>query len=185
MVIVNLLLKRSASGQLPLLPAATRLLEELPSGLAASTESASTGGLPQEKQLVVGAKKAALLVAGLAYQKYAASLAEQQELLAAMADIIIEVFAMESALLRAEKRAASLGAERAEHAIRMTRLLVHSRLDGVEHNARMALATVSEGNALRTQLAAVGRLLQRDPADTISLRRQIAAHVITQGKYVV
>ena len=126
-----------------------------------------------------------MLLAGLAYQKYANALAEQQEILAAIADIVMEAFALESAVLRSEKIAAREGEERAVHAVRMTRLLVHSRMDVVDQRARTALAAISSGETLRAQGSALQQFTQREPVDTISLRRQIAAQVIAQGKYVV
>ena len=189
MVIPNLLLKRAASGQLALMPAVARLLQEALSGSPPPQEASRNGLLAEEKRLVQGAKKTALLLAGLAYQKYANELAEQQEIMAVIADIVMEAFALESAVLRSEKMAAregetQEGKERAAHAVRMARLLVQTRMDVVDHRARVALAAISSGEALRAQWAALQQFTQREPADIISLRRQIAAQVIAQGKYV-
>jgi len=124
-------------------------------------------------------------VAGMAHQKHAEKFAEQQEVVAAISDIIMEAFAMESAVLRAEKMAARAGIEKAAFASQMARLLVHSRIVAVEHRARTALAALSTGDALRAQLIATQRLLERDPVDVIALRREIAKWVVSQGKYLV
>ena len=185
LVITGLLLKRAASGQLALMPAATRLMQDVLSSAPPSAESGADGVLAEEKRLVEGVKKAALLVAGVAYQKYMTALAEQQEIVAAISDIVMEAFALESAVLRAQKIAARFGEERAAHAIAMTRLWVHSRMDSVEQRARTALAAAAAGDTLRTQLAVLRRLTRREPVDTIALRRQIAARIIEQGKYAV
>jgi len=185
LVIPSLLLKRAATGQLALMPAATRLMQEALSGVPLFAESGADGVLAEEKRLVEAVKKVALLVAGVAYQKYMAALSEQQEVLAAISDIVMEAFALESAVLRTQKIAARSGQEKAAHATAMTRLWVHSRMDWVEHRARTALAAVAAGDTLRTQIAVLRRFTRRDPVDTIVLRRQIAARVIEQGKYLV
>ena len=88
-------------------------------------------------------------------------------------------------MLRARKLAAKAGEERAAHAVAMTRWWVHSQMDRVESRARTALAGAAEGDALRNLGTILQRLTRRDSVDTISLRRQIAARVIEQGKYVV
>ncbi|MBI3933716.1 MAG: acyl-CoA dehydrogenase family protein [Acidobacteria bacterium] len=184
LVITTQLLRRAAKGRLPLIPAATQLLKEL---FSASWAPPSRGEivLSEEKRLVEAVKQTALLVAGIAYQKYGDELAEQQEIVAAISDIIMEAYAMESAVLRAEKIALRLGKEKAEHPVGMTRLLVHSRIDIVELRGRTALSTVTTGATLRAQLTVLKRPLEHGPVDIISLRRQIAGRVISQGKYLV
>jgi len=184
LVITTQLFRRAAKGQLPLLPAATQLIQDLMAGSWVPA-SHSGGCLPEERRLVDGVKKTALLVAGMAHQKHAEKFAEQQEVVAAISDIITEAFAMESAVLRAEKMAARAGIEKAAFASQMARLLVHSRIVAVEHRARTALAALSTGDALRAQLIATQRLLERDPVDVIALRREIAKWVVSQGKYLV
>ena len=184
LVITTQLFRRAAKGQLPLLPAVTQLIQDLMAG-SWKPESGSAGCLPEERRLVDGVKKTALLVVGIAHQKYAEKFAEQQEVVAAISDIIMEAFAMESAVLRAEKMAARAGIEQAAFASQMARLLVHSRIDPVAQRARTALAAVSNRDALRAQLVATQRLLERDPVDVIELRREIAKWVVSQGKYLV
>ena len=184
LVITTQLFRRAAKGQLPLLPAATQFIQDLMAG-SWKPESGSEGCLSEERRLVDGVKKTALLVAGIAHQKHAEKFAEQQEVVAAISDIIMEAFAMESAVLRAEKMAARAGIEKAAFASQMARLLVHSRIVAVEHRARTALAALSTGDALRAQLIATQRLLERDPVDVIALRREIAKWVVSQGKYLV
>jgi len=185
LVITGLLLKRAASGQLALMPAAKRLLQDALTASPPMPDLGAVGVLAEEKRLAEAVKKVALLVAGVAYQKYMAALAEQQEIVAAISDIVMEAFALESAVLRTQKIAVRFGEERAAPATAMTRLWVHSRMDSVEQRARTALAAAAAGDSLRTHLALLRRLTRRDAVDTIALRRQIAARVIEQGKYVV
>ncbi|MBI4479023.1 MAG: acyl-CoA dehydrogenase family protein [Acidobacteria bacterium] len=184
LVITTQLFRRAAKGQLPLLAAVTQLIHDLKTGSWAPA-SHSGGCLPEERRLVDGVKKTALLVAGIAHQKHAEKFAEQQEVVAAISDIIMEAFAMESGVLRAEKMAARAGIEKAACASQMARMLVHSRIDPVAQRARTALAAVSTGDALRAQIVATQRLLDREPVDVIALRREIAKWVAAQGKYLV
>jgi len=184
LVIATMLLRRAAKGQLAVQPAIAQLMKDMHSG-AMPVATSGEGLLSEERRLVEGVKKAALLVAGAAHGKHGEKLADQQEVLAAISDIIMEAFAMESVVLRSRKMAARSGEQSAAPAIAMTRSLVHSRMDWVEQRARTALAAVSDGDALRTQLAAVRRLLERDPVDVIGLRRQIAARLISEGRYAI
>lgn len=216
LLITGMLLKRAASGRLGLRAAIEGLFQGSPaSGRSTearsmeaksmeersteerNTETASLLGT--EKHLVAAVKKTALLVTGVAYQKFADSLADQQEITAAISDIVMEVFAMESALLRAGKMAARSGVQsspqpipdsgpqtvddKTAHVLAMTRLFLHSRMDWVEQRARTVLAGAITGDALRRQLAILQQVTRRDAVDTIALRRQIAARVIQKGKY--
>jgi butyryl-CoA dehydrogenase len=104
--------------------------------------------------------------------------------LAAISDIAIEAFAMESVILRAEKISDHSGDMAATHPCRMTRLLVHSRSDWVEGLGQNALAAISGGNGKGLQLAELKSLLSRDAVDVIGLRRDIFHHVVSQGNLV-
>jgi butyryl-CoA dehydrogenase len=122
------------------------------------------------------AKKMGLFAAGVASQKYMMNLADQQEVMGALADAIIEVYAMESCILRAEKL-------RAEQALRLTRFYSARAVERVEAAARKVIVNAAEGDALRTQLAILRRLAKYEPVDTIALGRQIAAHLVAAGRY--
>jgi butyryl-CoA dehydrogenase len=100
----------------------------------------------------------------------------------AIADMIIEVFAMESAILRAEKLSTK---STAEIPVAMARIYATVAMEKIELAARRIIATVAEGDMLRTQLAILRRLAKHDPADTIALRRQVAQYVVRAGKYAV
>ena len=97
--------------------------------------------------------------------------------------MIIEVFAMESGILRAEKIAAAQGSEAATIQIAMARIYTDKAMSTIELSARKVIAAVAEGDMLRTQLTILRRLAKHDSADTIALRRQVARHVIQAGKY--
>jgi butyryl-CoA dehydrogenase len=110
-------------------------------------------------------------------------LADEQEVMGALADCIMEVFALESCLLRAEKLVAARGESAARQAIAMTRYYGAKAAQTVELSARKVIATVAEGDMLRTQMAILRRLAKHEPADTIGLGRQIARHVLAAGRY--
>jgi alkylation response protein AidB-like acyl-CoA dehydrogenase len=143
------------------------------------------GPLANERKLLATAKKLSLFAAGSASQKHMQDLPDQQEIMAALADCIAEVYALESALLRAEKLIARQSEAAAANAIAMTRLYASKAMQTVEASARKVIAAVAEGDMLRTQMAILRRLTKYEPADTIGLGRQIARQVIDAGRYVV
>ena len=120
--------------------------------------------------------------AGAATQRYSTKLADEQEVMAALADMIAEVLTMESVVLRADKMAAK---GTAEVGVTLARLYAAGSMDKVELAARKVLAAVAEGDALRTQMAILRRLAKHEPADTVALGREAAAHMVKAGKYSV
>jgi len=186
LIITGWLMKSAMSGKLALMPAIKKLMDEVMSGPSEKIER--EGPLADEQNLLANAKKLTLFVAGAATQKYMQQIADQQEVMGAIADMIIEVFAMESAILRAEKiaagnPAAGQGSEASAIPIAMARLYADKAMSTIELSARKIIAAVAEGDMLRTQLTILRRLSKHDSADTISLRRQVARHVIQAGKY--
>ena len=179
LIITGFLMKRALSGQLPLLPAINKLMDEIisPPAFDESDDSADDP-LTREAAMLASAKKLALFTAGAASQKYMAALADQQEVMADIADIVMEVYALESALLRARK----LGVN-AVIATAMTQVYAAHALAVVEHAARRILATIAEGDMLRTQLAILRRLVKHEPANTVALSRTIARHVLAAARY--
>jgi len=171
------------AGQLPLLAAIKKLMDEVMSPGAAAEEVA--GPLAHEHKLLAHAKKLALFAAGVASQKYMTALADQQEIMGAIADCVMEVYATESAILRTEKLIASKGEAAAKQAIAMTRYYASNSFERVEVASRKVIAGVAEGDMLRTQMAIHRRLAKQDPSDTIALSRQIARHVLDAGRYSV
>ena len=182
MIITGWLLKRAMSGQLALLPAIKKLTDEIMSG--ASSEPLE-GTLAAERTLVSNAKKAGLMLAGAASQKYMMALSEQQEILGAIADMVIETYAMDSVVLRTQKLIEREGENRTQHAIAMAQVSLALSLNKIEAAARKVVAAVAEGDMLRTQLVILRRLFKYEPFNTISLTQQIANRIIDAGKYVI
>ncbi len=183
LIITGFLLKRAQSGQLPLMPAIKKLMDEVLSGPSAGEEI--EGLLADERKLVANAKKLGLFVAGAATQKYMQAIQDQQEVMGAIADMTIEIYAMESAVLRAQKIAEQKGEAAAALPIAMTRVYLTQALEKVEASAKKVIADVAEGDMLRTQLAIVRRLAKHEPFNTITLRQQIAGRVIERGNYAL
>ncbi len=181
MLIIQMLMRRTMSGALPLIPAAMRLADEVLAG--SSPRDASEGVLADEAALVSSAKKIFLQAAGGAVQKYRDKLADEQELVGALANIVMEIYAIESSLLRAQKAATSRGAEASAVMVAATRVLIGDAMERVEHDARRALAAVHSGDMLTTQMAVLKRFTKRVSVDTIALRRQVAAAVQAGDRY--
>ena len=121
---------------------------------------------------------------GTAAQKYMLALADQQEILMGVADIITDAYAMESAILRAQKLAAAQGEEFAARYIDMTRVFSNDAVERIEATAKNTLAAMSEGDELRTLLAALRRFTKLTPMNTIAARQRIADVLIKVNKYV-
>jgi alkylation response protein AidB-like acyl-CoA dehydrogenase len=183
LIITGFLLKRAMSGQLPLMPAIKKLMDEVLSGPSMGDEI--EGPLAEERKLVAQAKKLGLFVSGAATQKYMAAIQDQQEVMGAIADMTIEIYAMESAVLRAQKMVKQKGEASAALPIAMTQVYLTQALEKIEAAARKVIADVAEGDMLRTQLAIVRRLSKHEPFNTIALRQQIAQKTIDAGKYTV
>ncbi|HKB97749.1 MAG TPA: acyl-CoA dehydrogenase family protein [Terriglobales bacterium] len=183
LIITGFLLKRAMSGQLPLMPAIKKLMDEVLSGPSAGEEIEGPLALSEERKLVAQAKKLGLFVAGAATQKYMQAIQEQQEVMGAIADMTIEIYAMESAVLRAQKMVEQKGEASAALPIAMTRVYLTQGLEKVEAAAKKVIADVAEGDMLRTQLAVLRRLSKHEPFNTIALRQQIAQKTIEAGKY--
>jgi len=183
LIITGFLLKRAMSGQLPLMPAIKKLMDEVLSGPSAGEEL--DGPLAEERKLVGQAKKLGLFAAGAATQKYMQAIQEQQEIMGAIADITIETYAMETAVLRAQKIIARKGEPAAALPIAMTRVYLAQAMEKVESAARKIIAAVADGDMLRTQLAILRRLAKYEPFNIIELRQQIAAKILERGKYTL
>src|SRR5271166_4771128 len=181
LIITGFLLKRAMSGQLPLMPAIKKLMDEVLSG--PSTGAEIEGALAEERKMVAQAKKLGLFVAGAATQKYMQAIQDQQEIMGAIADMTIETYAMESAVLRAQKIAERKGEASAALPLAMTRVYLTQALEKVEAAAKKVIAAVADGDMLRTQLAILRRLAKYEPFNTIELRQQIAQKMIERGKY--
>jgi alkylation response protein AidB-like acyl-CoA dehydrogenase len=181
LIITGWLMKRAMAGQLPLLAAIKKLMDEvLEPPSFEEPEDHSADPLYEDAQQLANAKKLALFTAGVASQKYMAALADQQEVMADLADIIIQVYALESALLRARKLIKSKHAL-AKPAEAMVHLYAAKAMDIVEMASRRIVAAVAEGDTLRVQLAIARRLAKRLPQDVYSYARQVSQHLVEYG----
>jgi len=181
MLIIQMLMKRAMSGQLALIPAAMKLADEILAG--PSFEEAPEGVLADESRVLGNAKKMFLQAAGGAVQKFRETLAEEQELIGALSNMVMEIYAMESSLLRAQKAAAAKGEGAASVMIDAARVFIADAAERVEHEAKRAVAAVHEGDMLTTQMAVLKRFGKRAAVDTIGLRRKVAAAVQAQDRY--
>jgi alkylation response protein AidB-like acyl-CoA dehydrogenase len=182
MLVPGRLMKSAMSGQLALLPAAQALMDEILSPPMIGFEE-DESVLAAEAKLAQNAKKVALMLLGTAAQKYMMALAEQQEILLGIADVIIETYAMESAILRSRKIAAAEGEAAAARYIDMTRVFCNDSVERVEGIAKNTLAGMAEGDELRTLLAALRRFTKWTPINTIAARQRIANVMVAANKW--
>jgi butyryl-CoA dehydrogenase len=182
MITTGWLLKRAMSGQLPLMPKIKQVLDEVMAG--PSMGDGAEGPLAAERGIIANMKKVGLFVSGSASQKYMAALADQQEVMGAMADMLIEGYMAESVLLRTLKIVEKQGEAAAALPIAMTQVYLSTAMDRIESAAKRVIAAVAEGDMLRTQMAILRRLVKYEPFNVIGLRQKIANRVIDAGKYV-
>ncbi len=180
MLIPGMLIRRALKGEIGLIPAAKRLQDEVlaPSGASLSTDE----GLDAELRTVGSFKKVALMVLGTAMQTYGSKLSDEQEVLCAAADILIDTYAAESAVLRARDAVSSGRSDAALHEA-SARTFVNDATQRVQASATNALAAMAEGDTLRTLLAALRRVLKATPVNTVALRRTLADATVTRGSY--
>ncbi len=181
MLIIQMLMKRAMGGQLPLIPAAMKLADEILAG--PSFEEAPEGVLAGEARVVANSKKMFLQAAGGAVQKFREKLADEQELIGALSNVVMEIYAMESCMLRAQKAAATKGEPASQNMIDSARVFINDAAERVEHEAKRAIAAIHEGDMLTTQMAVLKRFAKRAPVDTIALRRRVAAAIQSQDRY--
>jgi hypothetical protein len=167
---MGMLLKRAQQGRLGLVKAVKGLMDEILAG-----PSLPSGSETEQHRLVRNGKKIGLLLIGSAFEKFGPAMEEQQEVLAGIADVVMEVFAMESALLRSEKTSA--GAD-------MAAVLLRDAMTRIEGFAKPVLAACGEGDALRSKMTILRRFAKHEPVDSIAIRRRIAERLLSTGHYV-
>ncbi len=182
LLVPGTLLKKALKGELPLLEKAQGLQEEL---LMMMPEEVGTEALEQEKYLVKNAKKIVLLGAGLAAQKYMQKIEDEQEILANLADMVAEVYNMESAILRTEKAINATGEEKNKQKLLYTEVYVQEAFNRIEADAKEILIAVEEGDNLRMMLSSLRKLTRHTPINVIAKKREIAQVIIDAERYVV
>jgi alkylation response protein AidB-like acyl-CoA dehydrogenase len=178
LLIPGMLMRRALKGGLPLIPAALKLQDELLTPSMA--ELPGDGPFEAERRAIGAMKKVALMVLGTAMQKYGEKVVDEQEILSWTADILMDLYAAESVLLRAAQASAAPNAALHADAARVAVNDAAIRVDGA---ARQALAAMADGDMLRTLLAALRRVLKVTPINTVAPRRRIVDAVLQRNAY--
>ncbi|HTB98017.1 MAG TPA: acyl-CoA dehydrogenase family protein [Terracidiphilus sp.] len=180
LIVTGWLMKRAMSGKLPLLGAIKTVMDEVMQPPSFDSADELGGPLAREAQILASVKKIGLFAAGVASQRFMTALQDQQEVMADLADIIGQAYALESAVLRAQKLAGkSSGAITAA----MSTLLADESITLAEQASRRVLAACGDGDMLRTQLAILRRLARFTPANCVTLSRTVAGHCIAAERY--
>ncbi|HEX8812889.1 MAG TPA: acyl-CoA dehydrogenase family protein, partial [Terracidiphilus sp.] len=182
LIVTGWLMKRALKGELPLLSAIKKLMDEVMQPPSFDEGDEAGDALAHEAEILTAVRKMALFAAGVASQKYMAALEEQQEIMADLADMIAQVFALDSALVRARKMAGA-GKTGAKAAAQMTGLIAEEALAVANEAAKRVLAGCGEGDELRTQLAILRRLAKSTPENTVALSRAVAKQCVQMERY--
>jgi butyryl-CoA dehydrogenase len=186
LIITGWLMKRAMSGQLPLQAAIKRLMDEVMQPPSFDGGADEGEHLAREAEALAAAKKIALFAAGVASQRFMTALQDQQEVMADLADIITQVYALESALLRARKlkgQGSGVRDQGSAAAADMTSLLADETIALADRAARRVVSASAEGDMQRTQLAILRRLSKFTPPDVVALSRSVARHCIEMERY--
>ncbi|QKS72220.1 acyl-CoA dehydrogenase family protein [Paenalkalicoccus suaedae] len=182
MLVPATIMRKAMKGELPLLEQAAGLQEEL---MMMMPQEVGDEPLEQEKYLLENAKKIFLMIAGTAAQKYGEKLQREQEMLANVADIVNEIFNLESTILRTEKAMNASGEEKAATKLLMTQIYAQEAFNHIEAIAKESLVALEDGDSLRTMLSILKKLTRHTPINLVAKKRELAQVVIAQEKYVV
>ncbi|HKQ04433.1 MAG TPA: acyl-CoA dehydrogenase family protein [Blastocatellia bacterium] len=181
LIIAGQFLRRAAKGENTLFAAAKKLQEEMLS--PSLPEELPETVFAAERQALENCKKAVVAVLGSVALRYRDKATEQQEILAAASDMIMDVFAMESAIMRTEKAISLKGEASCGLQIDATRVFANDAVQRVEQRAKTAIAAMSEGDDLRMMMGVLRRYMKFMPVNTVAARRRIADAVIEAGRY--
>src|SRR5436190_730256 len=176
LLITGMLLKRAAAGHLPLYESARRVVDEV---MSSSLPAEPSGPFGAELAAIAQAKKALLFTAGAAVQKFADAIRDEQEVLMHLSNIVMEIYAMDTTIHRLVKN------DLADPHVDVARTFINDAMSRIDYAARQVLAAVAEGDALRTQLAALRRLLRWLPIDTVRTRQRIAEFLVESNRYAL
>ncbi|SDB94693.1 acyl-CoA dehydrogenase family protein [Shouchella lonarensis] len=182
LLVPGTLMRKAMKGELAFLEQAQSLQEEL---MMFMPEETGDEPLAQEKYLVSTMKKVFLMIAGLGAQKYGPALEKEQEVLAVVADIVSDIYSMESVVLRTEKAANKTSFEKEAQKLLMTEVFVQEAVNRIEASAKKALIHMQEGDTLRTMMSMLRKLTRHQPINVVEKKREIAKGVIAAKKYVV
>jgi alkylation response protein AidB-like acyl-CoA dehydrogenase len=183
LLIPGMLIRRALKGEIGLIPAAKKLQDELLSPAPRALPD-DRDGLETDLRTIASFKKVALMVLGTAMQTYGQKLTDEQEILSAAADILIDIYAAESAVLRAME-AVKTGASGAALHETAARVFVNDAGHRVQAAAANALAAMAEGDTLRTLLAALRRVLKPASVNAVALRRTLADAAVSRAGYIL
>ena len=175
LLIPGMLLKRAATGHLPLHAAVRSVMDEV---MSAGISGEPTGSFAQERSGVKQARKALLLVAGSAIQRFRDAIRDEQEVLMHISNIVMDVYAMDTAVCRLMKSTGEVHAD-------VVSTFINDAIARIEFSGRQVLAATGDGDTLRIQLSALRRLLRWTPIDTVGGRRRIAEYLIDHGTYAL
>ncbi len=181
LLIPGMLIRRATRGQLPLLQKAQALMDEI-LGFSMPEETEDEF-LAEETKILRNAKKVVLLLLGGAVQKYMDKIKDEQEILGHIADISMEVYAMESALNRVKKLAKAKGEDKVSIYANIVRVYVNDSLNRINFSAQQAMPLIAEGDTLRTYLTILRRYTKYTPINTAVIRRMICDHMVEAEKY--
>lgn len=182
LLVPGTLLKKAMKGEIPLFEKAQQLQEEL---MMMIPEEVGEEKLEQEKYLLKNAKKIALLSVGLAAQKYEKDLEQEQEILVRLANIIGEIYHMESATLRTEKAIHTNGINNIKQKLLYTEVYIQEAFNRIERYAKEILVAVEQGDNLRMMLSALRKLTRHQPKNIMRIKREIAEMITEEEKYIV
>lgn len=182
MLMVGMLLKRAMKGEINLFEPAMAVANELTA--VPSFETVDTSELfAAEKDVLKKLKKVFLMVGGKAAMALQDRIEDEQEVMMNLADVMIEIYAAESAILRTEKLVSIKGEEACKHQIAMSQVYLFEAVDKINAAAKEAIASFTKGDEQKVMLMGLKRYTKMDLINTKELRRQIADYMIDQGKY--
>ena len=179
---VDMILKRGMKGELDLMGPAMAVAKELTS-IPDFGASESDEVLAKERKALKGLKKAGLMIAGAAVQKFMTNLKEEQEIIMHLADMLIEGYAAESALLRTEKLISMWGEEKAKYHIDLARIYLHNAMTRATWAGREAIMAFTEGDEQRMILMGLKRFTKMEPFNLKDARRRIADYLLEKDDY--
>ena len=181
LLIVKMMLKKALTGEIDLLGPAKAVVKELMS--IPSFKSSSKQFFDEEKKVLMNLKKATLMIAGAATKKLGEKLAEEQEVMMNVADMIIEIYMLESALLKTEKLVEKYGEDAHKEKVAMTTLYSHHAVEEINKKGKEALYAISEGDEQRMMLMGLKRFTKTQPTNLKELRRLVAKKLIEEKQY--
>lgn len=182
LIVPGTFLRKAMKGELPLLQQAQAIQEEL---MMLMPSEVGDAPLEQEKHLLRNAKKIGIMIAGLAAQKFGKALEREQEILVNIADIVSNIYAMESAILRTEKAINKVGVEKSNQKLLYTQVFCQEAFNEIEAHAKETLVAVESGDSLRMMTSALRKFTRHTPINVIAKKREIAAGVLAVERYTV